>query len=132
MLFLAKHLKGGGLYPSYDMVSYIEERLTPEARIVALRNGTRYYVNRPYYDSGYFAGGLVHRSRDLAEVLKALDEGQITHVLINDVVVERYRKDPRGPFTGSWLVNRDFQDRHLTLIYCDGPQCLYELHDLEG
>lgn len=128
--FLADHLPAEGIYPSYSIVRYIQQYLSPEARIVALLNGNSYYVERPYYHSGYFAGGIVHSTDEVGDVLRALEQNRITHVLINQVLVDRYRADPRGPYVGSWLDDPAFETQHMTRIFCDGPQCLYALHDL--
>jgi hypothetical protein len=128
--FLAAHLPAEGVYPSYKMIRYIRQHLPSDARILALLNGNNYYVERPYYHSGYFAGGVVHSADDVGDVLAALRQNKITHIFINQVIVDRYRADPRGPYTGSWLDNLTFQAYYMTRSYCDGPQCLYTLHDV--
>jgi hypothetical protein len=116
--YLAVNLPKIRWYPNYSILRYIWDRLPPDARIAALSSGNSYYVERPFY------AGWRHSPADdpgAQGLLQALKAQNITHVFVNDYVVEKRN------YRDAWLFQSEFRTRYLTELICADGQCLYAI-----
>ncbi len=116
-------------YPSYDAMLFINTYLPTNARIIGLHNGNGYYLDREYILSDDVEGRVIHDVTTDRELLAALRARRITHVFINDYVVQQWRMGYGGKqgYTESLVEQPDFQSRYMTLVFDEADQHLYEL-----
>ena len=121
--YLAVNLSETGWYPHYPILRYIWDHLSPDARIAALSTGNSYYVDRPFY-AGWSQGP--DDDPGAQGLLRALEAQDITHVFVNDYVVEIRN------YQNAWLLRPEFQARHLTKLICASDQCLYAISNTQA
>jgi hypothetical protein len=116
-------------YPSYDAILFINTYLPANARIIGLHNGNGYYLDREYILSDDIEGRVIHDVTSERELLAALRARRITHIFINDYVVQQWRMGYGGKqgYAESLVEQPDFQARYMTLIFSEPDQHLYEL-----
>jgi hypothetical protein len=116
-------------YPSYDAVLFINTYLPPNARIIGLHNGNGYYLDREYILSDDVEGRVIHDITSERELLAALRARRITHIFINDYVVQQWRMGYGGKqeYVESLVEQPDFQSQYMALIFSEQDQRLYEL-----
>lgn len=114
--YLERNLAKIEWYPNYQITSYVRDQVPLEARIAALSTRNSYYLNRPFY-----AGWTQNPANDphARELLQELERERITHVFINDFVVDRWGA------SHAWLLDPGFKDRHLTELISHQGQHLY-------
>jgi hypothetical protein len=125
--FLERHL--GPLYPNMPMVRYINANLPPSARILALMNGTDYYVKPTFVQSNELHARAIHAATSESAVLEILGRLRLTHVYVNEYVLDLYRGGygTHAPYQPTFLEQPDFQRRYMQQIFASGPQRLYRL-----
>ena len=116
--YLAVNLPKTKWYPNYPILRYVRDHLPPDARIAALSTGNSYYVERPFYAGWSQSPADDPNAEGLLQALKAQD---ITHVFVNDYVVERRN------YRDAWLLQPEFQAQYLTKLICAEGQCLYAI-----
>ncbi len=116
--YLATNLPKWRMYPNHTMVAYSRDHLPANARIAGASTSNSYYLERPLYTNWTLTPREVPDPEDFAERMRS---SGITHVFINDFVVER-----RG-YQDAWLLQPSFQSTYLTGLVCAGEQCLYSL-----
>jgi hypothetical protein len=117
-------------YPSYDAMLFINTYLPTNARIIGLHNGNGYYLDREYILSDDIEGRVIHDITTERELVAALRARRITHVFINDYVVQQWRSGYGGKqgYTESLVEQPEFQARYMTLVFNESNQHLFELH----
>jgi hypothetical protein len=109
---------------------FINTYLPTNARIIGLHNGNGYYLDREYILSDDIEGRVIHDITTERELVAALRARRITHVFINDYVVQQWRSGYGGKqgYTESLVEQPEFQARYMTLVFNESNQHLFELH----
>ena len=124
--YLKENLTKWNWYPNYNMTIKIRDELPDNIKIAALSTGNSYYVGKPFYCPGpvMLAAAWVQGNSeypDPQDYYNKLINFGITHVFINDYVVEQWRLEK------AWLNQPEFQKNYLELVLDSGGQLLFKI-----
>ena len=98
----------------HPAITYINQNIRKGAVLFAGEKRV-YYLNRPFY----FAEGLI--GRPLKEINGILRQKNVTHVLVNERIIYRVKKDPCIQGVLKYL------DKHLEMVYHQGSFKVYRI-----
>ena len=110
-------------YPSpyYPAMTFINEKLPPDAKILFVWESRGYYCERPFVAASPHApepiAGFVAQSRDGEDLRGRLREAGITHVFFNYWEGDRKQRTPLFPDPRDLAVFQSFSSKHLRRVY---------------
>ena len=126
--YLQTNLPKLRFYPNYSILLYARTHLSEHTRIAALSSGASFYLDHPFYDihSTYVHISTTWKDTPTEtplpeEFIHRLRSADITHVFVNDYVVDKRKLD------AAWLANPAFQQRYLEKLLCSEGQCLFAI-----
>ena len=125
--FLERSLPEYEALPNFSMVSYMNENLPDDARVLAMYTGNGYYVKPEFIDSRMLDDEFENAPpADTEALIASWRENDITHVFANDLYP---RWDDGGAPTDALLLgSAEFRDRYLHEEITDGTQHLYRVN----
>jgi 4-amino-4-deoxy-L-arabinose transferase-like glycosyltransferase len=106
--------------PEYPALIYINDSLDSRAKVLFIFLGKRgYYCNREYIFDMEMLKELINDSRGPAHILTGLRDREITHLLVNERLFERWVKDNFGEDKQA-LVREFFREDVELLFYRNG------------
>ncbi|MBI5643179.1 MAG: glycosyltransferase family 39 protein [Deltaproteobacteria bacterium] len=119
----------GRMLPDYKAVSYANKNLPPESKVFFLFAGDRgYYWDREYsYGDrmGVFFKALMSASKDDADLTARISRLKITHIFMNDAIMERFSNENYDQ--SDLMTLAGFFNRHTVRLYSANGFSLYEI-----
>lgn len=118
--------------PDYDAVLYANSNLPKDARVLMLFTGDRgYYWERDYYyadRNGVYLKNLMRRSPDGASLAEKFSSEGMTHLFLNDALIEKFLNDNFGK--DGLSIAADFFNNHTTRLYSSNGFTLFALRQI--
>ena len=125
--FLEQNLDKWKWYPNFAVTNYVKNELPKDIKIAALSTGNSYYLERKFYGARKTLIGpsFIDLKNDvtISNFLKKLKKYQITHVFLNEHVIEKWN------LQDCWLNDRTFKEKNMTMIITKDGQSLYKIVD---
>lgn len=128
--YLKRHPQMGSYY---EMITYINEELSPSARILFLWEPRSYYCQRACYPDAILDGflHLIYRFKDARGIVRHLREQGFTHVLLHKRGLDFILEAQFDPVTEAEVgILETLQERSLRLLHREGDD--YLLYELRG
>jgi 4-amino-4-deoxy-L-arabinose transferase-like glycosyltransferase len=110
--------------PEYPALEYINDNLNSHARLLFIFLGKRgYYCNREYMFDMEMLKDLINDSKKPDDILTGFRDRDITHLLVNDRLFERWVKDNFGEDKQA-LVRQFFRENVELLFYKNGVRAM--------
>ena len=116
--------RDGQKYPNFNMINYINGNIPDSSRIVSPWNYSGFYIKNELMTHEWVDGKSFNNFKNMDQLLIKLKESSITHLLYNNVLIEKVKKKYRyNPI----LISNTFIDNHLELVHESGSQKLFRI-----
>jgi hypothetical protein len=88
-----------------------------------------YYIDKIFVQSEILGGEFITITTDPSELMRVLQGYKITHIFINEYVVDKYGRPGIGqkPFPFGVIIDEKFLNDRATLVFRDDKQFLYKI-----
>ena len=127
--FLKRILNNSPNRASKEMITYMNDKLPKDARILAINDGVGYYIHRPYIDSRMVDGDFSSdTANNLDDLLSQWNQVGITHIYINKNAVGEFKEgDKSRGFAMFVISDPNFRKRCLEEKFTHNNRYLYSL-----